>query len=439
MTLSGLKDKKIAVLGLGINNQFLVEYFKRYGIGFKIFENWEKPEDLIGKIDHYDIVFRTPGLPFLSLPIQQAKKKGVSIYSQTKLFFDLCPCPIIAVTGTKGKGTTATLISKILQGAGKRAWLGGNVGNDPFEFLESVKDEDFVVLELSSFQLQDLHKSPHVAVVLKIAPEHMDYHQSFEEYVIAKKNIVLHQSERDFAILNYDNEVSRSFSDFSKAKIFWNSRIRKVNPGCFVEGEKIYWNSRGAAEEVSDISEIKLMGKFNLENITAAIAAGTVAVGDGNFEVFRKVIGEFQGLPHRLEFVRQINGVKFFNDSFSTTPETACAAIEAFDVPLILIVGGSEKKSDYTPLARSIKQAKTKALIPIGVTGPAVAKLARTAGYVGRIIDKPFSNMREIVRDANEIGEPGDIVLLSPASASFGMFENYKQRGELFKKFVNGL
>jgi UDP-N-acetylmuramoylalanine--D-glutamate ligase len=178
MKLVDLKNKKIAIVGLGINNRHLAEYFKKNDIKFEIVDGWKTPDDLVGKLDNFEIIFRTPGLPYLSKAIQQAKQKGVVIYSQTKLFFDLCPCPIIGITGTKGKGTTATLIDLILRAAGKNTWLGGNIGNDPFEFIDRVKMGDWVVLELSSFQLQDVHKSPHIAVVLKITPEHLDHHNS---------------------------------------------------------------------------------------------------------------------------------------------------------------------------------------------------------------------------------------------------------------------
>ncbi len=437
------------ILGLGVNHRQLAGFFKRKSVAFEVIDNWQKPTELQGKLEGFEVVFRTPGLPYNSPAIQQALAKGTKIYSQTKLFFDLCPAKIIGVTGTKGKGTTATLIYRILDAAlrpsasggrdqDSKVYLAGNIGKDPFEFLDELKPADLVVLELSSFQLQDLHKSPHVAVVLKITPEHLDHHQSLEEYIGAKKPIVKYQNEQDFAILNYDNEVTSNFAELTKAKIIWNSVDQEVKLGCFRRGEKVVLNWQNQDIEIIDTSEVKLLGRFNLENITAAIAA-SAAVGVADKELIRKAVSEFRGLPHRLEFVREVKGVKFYNDSFSTTPETAIAAISAFSSPLILIVGGSDKNADYADLARAIADSKIKALIPIGTTGPKVANFARKAGFAGRIIAVKPSSMETIVLEANSIAESGDVVLLSPASASFDMFKNYKHRGEMFKKFVTRL
>ncbi|MDP3740935.1 MAG: UDP-N-acetylmuramoyl-L-alanine--D-glutamate ligase [bacterium] len=473
MTLKNLEDKKIAIVGMGVNNKHLAEYFRNKAIPFEIISDWKDQEDLVGKLDRFEIIFRTPGLPYLSIAIQQAKLKGVTIHSQTKLFFDLCPCPIIGVTGTKGKGTTASLISEILNSSRNskisnlrsQIFLAGNIGQDPFEFLDQISKDDLVVLELSSFQLQDLHSSPHVAVVLKITPEHLDYHKSVEEYIDAKKNIVVHQAKRDFAVINYDNETSRSFAALTDGGVLWNSMMNLVKPGCYVAGEKIFFDSPvpnpplstmssrpnghqgdgsggvrvgGSRIEIMEIKDVKLIGRFNLENVTAAITAAS-CLGPLDPNVIKKVVSEFHGLPHRLEFVSEILGVKFFNDSFSTTPETAMAALSAFDEPVILIAGGSEKNADYTDLAGAVTDSKVKILIPIGITGPKIAKAARSAGFEGRIAEGDFGSMEEIVKKANSAAVSGDIVLLSPASASFDMFKDYKHRGELFRKFVKKL
>lgn len=458
MTLADLKNKKIAILGLGVNNRHLAEYFLSQKINFEVLDGWQSPVDLVGRLDHYDIIFRTPGLPYLSKPIQQAKQKGVEIFSQTKLFFELCPCPIIGVTGTKGKGTTATLIAKILEAealrppqadSGRKVYLSGNIGQDPFKFLDEMRPEDFVVLELSSFQLQDLKKSPQIAVVLKITPDHLDYHKNFEEYLKAKKPILVHQTTRDWAVLNYDNETTRNFANFTPATKLWNSIMQKVDLGCFVENDKIVLNfpsldergnieEEGGRAEIMKVSEIQLLGRFNLENVTAAIAAAA-AGGVSDPGLMRNVVQEFNGLPHRLELAGESKGVKFYNDSCSTTPETAMAAISAFDSPIILIVGGSEKNADYTDLAQTIAKGKIKALMPMGTTGPKIAALARKHGYEGRIIEKELKDMDAILKEAHDLAAPHDIVLLSPASASFDRFHDYKHRGELFKKFVRKL
>lgn len=438
MTLEELKTKKIAILGLGVNNRRLAEYLKKKKIGFAVFENWKNPAELAGHLDSFEIVFRTPGLPYLTEAIQKAKTKGVLIYSQTKLFFDLCPVPIIGVTGTKGKGTTATLLSKILEAAGKKNWLAGNIGQDPFEFLDEVAPADLVILELSSFQLQDLHTSPHIAVVLKITPEHLDHHRNLQEYVNAKKPIIARQTPGDFAILNYDQEVTRGFAPLTAGHVVWNSLVQEVKPGAFVKDDEVMLNWQEKTQTVVPTASVKLLGRFNLENVTAAVAAAAAA-GVTDIGAIAHAVKAFPGLPHRLELVAEVRGVRFYNDSFATTPETTIAALTAFDSPVILIVGGSEKNSDYQGLAKFIASSRVKVLLPIGITGAKIVSLARAAEFPGRIIEKELGNMGEIVAAANEAAEPGDVVLLSPASASFDMFKNYKHRGELFKKMVNRL
>jgi len=438
MTLDDLKNKKIAFLGLGTNNQGLASYLKERKIAFDVLRDWESPEELTKSVLSYDVLFRSPGLPYLSEPIQKALQAGIEVYSQTKLFFDLCPAKIIGVTGTKGKGTTATLIYNILKAAGKRARLAGNIGQDPFEFIDNLTGDAWVVLELSSFQLQDLHKSPHIAVVLKTTSEHLDHHQDTSEYVEAKTNIVTHQTKDDFAVLNYDRETTRGFVDLTKASIWWNSTETTVSPGCYIEGSDIVLNSSAGKQVVVKVSDVGLIGRFNLENVTASVACSSLA-GANKIEIIKKAIKEFKGLEHRLEFVRDLSGVKFYNDTFSSTPETTIAAISAFEEPIVLIVGGSEKGSDFKELGTKIATAKIKALLAVGKEGPRIVESAKSAGFQGKIYDSGLSDMEKIVGRANEISETGDVVLLSPAAASFDMFKNYKQRGELFKKFASRL
>lgn len=438
MTLEELKEKNVALLGLGVNNKALARHLKSKGVVFEVFEDWKRPEELTEKILGFDVLFRTPALPYLSEPIQKAKSMGKIIYSQTKLFFDLCPSVIIGVTGTKGKGTTATLIARILEAAGKKVWLAGNIGRDPFEFIDETAPSDFVVLELSSFQLQDLHKSPHLAVVLKVTSEHLDYHKSVDEYVEAKKSIVRYQAVDDFAVLNYDGEISRALATITEAQVLWNSIEKAVDPGCYIKDGRVVLNVADTKQDIMSVEAVGLLGRFNLQNVTAAIVAAA-AVGVRDSKLVEKVVREFKGLEHRLEFVAEIQGVRFYNDSFSTTPDTAIAAMEAFEGPLIMLVGGSKKGSDYSQLGHEIARCQVKALVPIGQTGQEIADFARNAGYDGRIIDKKFGTMEEIVDAASELADSGDVVLLSPASASFDMFSNYKHRGELFKKFVKRL
>ena len=413
--MENLKGKKIGVIGLGINNQKLVDYFKKHGLDFEIVDNWKANSDLVGKLDHFDIIFRTPGLPYLSPAIVQAKQKGVEISSQTKLFFDLCPCPIIGVTGTKGKGTTSTLISKILEAGDHKVWLAGNIGTDPFEFVDFLHPTDIVVLELSSFQLQDMHKSPHIAVVLNITADHLDEsgtysksaHGSLKEYFEAKTQILAHQSEKDFAVISH----------------LLPDSVQKIG-----HGRKIIFRP----DEVQDF-ENHLIGRHNLENIAAANAVAKI-LGVPEIKV-REAVSKFDGLPHRLQKVLVKNGITYIDDSISTNEDSTIAAIQAFSQPLILILGGSSKGLDYKKLGQVITEADhLKGLVVVGEEAPKILEV--TKGYKGTILTGAKS-MGEIVAMAESIAESGDTVLLSPAAASFDMFKSYKDRAEQFVKEIS--
>jgi len=451
-----LKNKKIAVLGLGIEGEDVCRYLMSQGANDitvfdqktaeelgEVYKNFQfscpsgrraifnfqlGPDYLKNGLRGFDVIFRSPAFK-LSLPeIVEAKNSGAIISSATKLFFDLCPAKIIGVTGTKGKGTTSTLIYEILKKAGKKVFLAGNIGEPMLALLPKLDKKSWVVLELSSFQLQDLEKSPHIAVVLFITSEHLDYHSSTEEYIQAKANLVRWQKEDDFAVLNADNQTSSSFALLTLAKVYYFSREKKVNGG-FVKDGQIYLLDK----LVGPTSKLQILGVHNWENICAASTAAFLAGADLNS--IKKVVFSFKGLEHRLEFVRELGGVKFYNDSFSTTPETTIAAIRAFSQPIILIAGGSEKGSDYNQLGKEISQSRVKTLILIGKTAPKIKKVVQKSGFRGKIVYKP-GEMKEIVKKAFTEAEKGDVVLLSPACASFDMFENYKDRGWQFKKYV---
>ena len=448
-----LTNKKIAVLGLGIEGRDVCEYLLKQGarnitvfdrktaveleqiykqfkglksLEFKLGQNYLKD----GLVD-FDIIFRSPAFK-LSMPeIVEAKKAGATISSATKLFFDFCPAKIIGVTGTKGKGTTATLIYQILKKAKKQAFLAGNIGQPVLSILPKLSKESWVVLELSSFQLIDMTKSPHLAVVLFVSSEHLDYHQNTQEYIEAKSNIVRHQKSSDFAILNADDPTSSSFASLTPAKIYCFSRSRKVNGG-YVEADKIFLFDK----EIGGVSKLKLRGAHNWDNVCAAITASRL--GGADINSIEKTVFSFSGLEHRLELVRKYKGVSFYNDSFSTTPETAIAAIRAFKEPIILIAGGSEKGSNYTELGKEIAHSLVKCLILIGQIAEQIKQAALRGGYKGKIIFQP-GKMKEIVRKAFAEAKTGEVVLLSPACASFDMFKNYKDRGSQFKKYVRSL
>jgi len=427
------KNKKIAVVGEGLEGKSSADYLRKQGADVTILDR-TKAENYLEGLDSYDLVVRSPGIKVSDLEKHVSKDK---ITSQTKLFFDLCPAPIIGVTGTKGKGTTSSLIYEMLKADGRDVYLGGNIGVPPFEFLDNVNAGSWVVLELSSFQLQDLHKSPHIAVLLMITSEHLDYHKDVYEYIEAKRSILKHQVDSDFAVINRDYPASNESDIHTPGKVYFFSREREVSVGCFALGNQIILRANGKQDHIIDTKEIKLRGDHNHENACAATMAAYLA--GVSLDSIREVLRSFQGLEHRLELVREINGVEYFNDSFSTTPETAIAAIKAFKNPEILILGGSSKNSDFTELGEVIGSAEyIKAIIGIGVEWSRIKEKIKNVRPDTLIIEGADS-MQKIVTAASKLALPGDVVLLSPACASFDMFKNYKERGKQFKDEVKKL
>ncbi len=454
MTKEELRNKKVAVLGAGIEGLALIEFLKSTDADISI--RIEKPESEIEKIelekiqslslptvfgknafddlDTFDVIFRSPGIKRHQDALNNAASKGVTISSQTQLFFDLCPCPIIGVTGTKGKGTTSSLIYEMIKAQGFDAHLGGNIGTPPISFLEKLAPESRVVLEMSSFQLQDLTSSPHIAVMLMTTSEHLDYHTDVYEYIDAKRNILRHQEAGDFAIVNKDYPASNESDVETVGTVYKISREQNIDHGCYVHEGKIFLKMSDTEQEVIETKDVLLPGKHNLENACAAVMAATLAGVD--MKNIINVLTTFKGLQYRLELVKIVNGVKYYNDSFSTTPETAIAVIEAFSEPEILILGGSSKNSDFSELGETITNAKNiKAIIGIGVEWPEIKK------HITRevLVLEGAKDMHAIVQGASKIATLGDVVLLSPACASFGMFKNYKDRGDEFNKEVNKL
>lgn len=462
MTLKDLEKKTIAILGFGVEGIALAQYFLKHNIAFSVIDEKslhelektgadeqnilqklqaQKIPLLLGKqidaetLHAFAVLFRSPGISLHKAYLQNFPGEITSV---TKFFFDNFPGKIIGVTGTKGKGTTATLIYEMLKKAGMDVYLGGNIGAPPIAFLDILSQTSLVVLELSSFQLQDIQKSPHVAVMLMVTQEHLqdfrgqNFHASKEEYHEAKRNILRFQTSDDMAILSSDYAVTKASAAFTKGKIAFVSRFQPVD-GCFVEDNEIVirWNQQ--EERVISIFDILLPGKHNLENVCAAVMAVYslgVSVADIAF-----VLKTFKGLAHRLELVREVAGVRYYDDSFSTVPETAIAAIEAFADPEILILGGSSKNSDFTGLGKVISEAKNiKAIIGIGMEWPSIQA---TIANKNIPILTGAKNMSEIIAAVQKVAKAGDVVLLSPACASFDMFLNYKERGNLFKEAVN--
>ncbi len=448
--MTELINKKIGILGLGEENIALVRYLLKHDVkniticdqkGKEELINiddiksqissWRLGPDYLENLKDFDVVFRTPGLPYLNEKIQKAKSAGVEISSEIKFFFDQSPSPIVGITGTKGKGTTASLVTEILKKAGKSVYLAGNIGNAPIEFLDDLTADDIVILELSSFQLQDLQKSPHIAVVLNISSDHLDIHATQEEYIEAKTNIVRHQTKDDFAVINEDYLTSFEFASMTPAKVFYFSRRKSVDQGAWVKNDIIYLRENDQDTEIAKTSELQLRGAHNLENICASVTAACLVGAD--IASISEIVRSFKGLEHRLEFISEIGGVKFYNDSFSTNPDTAIAAVKSFSEPIILIAGGSEKNADYAELGEVIDHSNVKTAVLIGLTGPRIKSEIRNPNI--EIISN-CQNIQDVVEITKEKAIPGDVVLLSPASASFDWFKNYKDRGIQFKEKV---
>ncbi len=455
MDTSDLKNKLVAVMGYGVEGKATTAYLLKHGIKPVLFDQrpwsqWDEIKkleikklginfifgpDAFLELKGFDVAFRSPGIALSKFQIPNSK---FQVTSQTKWFFDNCPAKIIGVTGTKGKGTTASLIYEILKtqfqipnSKFQNIYLTGNIGKtQPLEILDGLKSDDWVVYELSSFQLQDLNKSPHIGAVLMVTSEHLDYHKDNAEYVSAKEAIVKFQGPDDFAVINADFEASKKIGQLSNGKKLYFSRER-TDVDCYVKSGTIVMAASDSP--ILRFSDLTLRGEHNLENICAAILAAHCA-GAG-LEAIKQAAVNFKGLEHRLEFVAEKNGVKFYNDSFSTTPETAIAAIKSFGEPLILILGGSSKNSDFTEMGNVIGGSKNiKAVI---LAGEEAVKIKSSVNSYKVAVIEGAKNMAEIFSQISSVAQKGDVVLLSPACASFGMFKNYKDRGEQFKKFVD--
>ncbi len=388
-------------------------------------------EDYLNNLDQFDLIVRTPSLHPKDIVAANSETPDIlkKVTSNTNEFFKVCPTKnIIGVTGTKGKGTTSALIAKMLEASGHKVHLGGNIGTPPLELLKNgIQPDDWVMLELANFQLIDLKYSPHIAVCLMVEPEHMDWHDAYEEYLSAKKQLFTHQTKNDTAIYYAKNNDSLVIAQAGSGKLIPYFEI----PGSVVEKGMVRINDA----EICETAEIKLLGKHNLQNVCAAVT--TVWQVTQNVEAIKAVLSSFKGLEHRLEFVREVGGVKYYDDSFGTTPSTAKVAIEAFSAPKVVILGGSDKGADYEKLSTAVVEENVRNVVIIGRTGAAIESALKNAGYTN--IVKGGRTMKEIVEAAQAAAKPGDIVLLSTACASFDMFKNYKDRGEQFKKAVSAL
>lgn len=406
------KNKNVAVIGYGIEGQDAEKFLIDKGANVKVLDQ-KFDENYLKDLDKYDLIVRSPGVYPYKKELLEASKKGVRITSPTHIFFDEFGGTIIGITGTKGKGTTSTLIYEILKSSGLDVYLGGNIGKPLLELTSKLTDKSVVVMEMSSFQLIDLPVSPDISVVLNITSDHMDWHKNQKEYVDAKKNIVKFQKETDWAVLNKDYKVSRDFSKVTKSNI-------------------LYFSKSSLSDNLKE--GLTLRGEHNLENIAAAVSVAKIL--NVKEEIIKSVVKNFKGLEHRLEFVREYKNVKFYNDSFATGPQPTIAAIKSFTEPETLILGGSDKGLNYKELGGVISSTQNvKNIILIGQIRKEIQKHIRNK----KIYDLGTSGMEDIVNKSFEITEKGGVVILSPAAASFDMFLNYKDRGNKFKEAANSL
>ncbi len=470
-----MKYKKVAILGIGLEGVALCNFLRDKAEQIFVFD-LRQPENILGQADpklqeeiklilsdqsiekrfgdnyldnleDFDIIFRSPGIYFNHPSLVSARKNGIKVSSQIKLFFELCPCQIIGVTGTKGKGTTVSLIFDILKENFKsnsgvkipNVYLAGNIGSAAISLIPNLKSCDIVILELSSFQLADLEISPHIAVFTNLDSDHLDYHKNYDEYIFAKFNLLRYQSADDVAILNTDSTYDSKILAQLKSKILYFSKIQKKN--AYIEkqekGNAVFAQYNGHIEQICTEDQLKIIGRHNLENIAAATLA-SFAVG-ANIEAVRKAVRQFDGLPHRLEFVVEKNGVRFINDSFATNPSPTMAALRSIAGPKVIILGGSSKGADFAVLAETISENDVSAVVLIGDESLKIEESLTAANYKGMVYDAGYSLSDAVKLAAIEAKIAGAAVIFSPACASFDMFKNYKERGEKYKEVVLNL
>ncbi len=431
MILEEFKNKKILIVGKGIEGNATFNYLKRHFPNSVIdIVDIKDGEDYLKKQKKYDIAVKSPGVKsdVLNIPYTTA----------TNIFLDNAMGKVVGITGTKGKSTTSTLIYEMLRRQTKNVYLGGNIGQSPLDFLDKLNARSWTVLELSSFQLSDVNISPHIAVMLMVTMEHLDFHRDGEEYIEAKRNIFRFQTLENFAVLNRDYLPTSESDILIEGSVFKVSREGDTNPGCFIKDGAVWIKMDRKEEKIIDTGNIKLIGKHNLENVCAAVMAATLAgVSKANIA---SVLKTFGGLEHRLEFVREVNGIRFYNDSLATIPDASVSALEALPNTETLITGGYDRGLDYQKLGDAISKSEVKTLILFPQTGEKIWKAACRAIEEERRPEKfDVTSMEKAVGLAFAETTPGKICLLSPGSASFGIFKNYKDRGEQFKREVNKL
>ena len=451
--IASLRGRTVAVIGIGVSNTPLLRLLLREGIAVTACDRSDRAKlgalaeelEAAGAVlrlgDGYlqdldqDVIFRTPGLRPDVPELEAARAKGSTITSEMEVFFEVCPCPIIAVTGSDGKTTTTTIIAELLRAAGHTVHVGGNIGHPLLAEADTIRPTDWAVLELSSFQLMTMTRSPHIAVLTNLAPNHLDVHKSMEEYIWAKENIFRHQQPGDIAVFNLDNAITRELSAHAPGRALYFSRREEPENGVFLRGNAVISRRDGRERQIMTTEDIRLPGVHNVENYMAAIAAVDGLVPD---DVIRTFARTFNGVEHRIELVRTWRGVRFYNDSIASSPSRTIAGLRSFKEKVILIAGGYDKHIPFDVLGPEVVE-HVKLLILCGATADKIrAAVEQAPGYRPghpEILDvTPFQRAVETARDR---AVPGDVVTLSPACAAFDQFKNFMERGKTFKAIVN--
>ncbi len=449
MTIEEFKNeiggKRVAVVGIGVSNLPLIDFLLSCGAEITACDKKSREEiketallleekkvalklgeDYLTSLD-VDVIFKSPGIRPDIPEFEEARKKGAVVTSEMELFFELCPCEIIAVTGSDGKTTTTTLIGEMLKKEGYTCHIGGNIGKPLVAEVGSMKPTDKAILELSSFQLFTMRKSPRVAVITNISPNHLDWHKDYNEYIDAKENIMKYQSGEDLLVVNSSNDITREIGGRSKGKLRTFSSKSKAT--VYLNDGNIYFDD----EKIISAEDIRIPGAHNIENYMTAIAAVKDYVSNETIEFVAK---NFGGVEHRIEFVREVGGVRFYNDSIASSPTRTMAALNSFDKKIILIAGGYDKKIPFDELGVEINK-KVKQLVLVGHTAEKIKTAVESAGKETNIT--VCEEFEKAVLTAYDKANSGDVVILSPACASFDLFKNFMIRGETFKKIVNNI
>ena len=452
-----LVGRKVAIIGLGVSNLPLLDYLHANNAIVKIFDEKDIdniPNEIMDKVTKYamefslgknclselkgfDLIFRSPSCLPTRTELVEEENRGAIVTTEIELLMKMCPCPVIGITGSDGKTTTTTLIYKILKNAGYNCFLGGNIGIPLFTKLNEMTPEDIVVLELSSFQLMGMQVSPQISVITNITPNHLNIHKDYEEYIDSKKNIFRYQDKGGTLILNYDNVITRACESEANGNVIFFSSKEKLDNGYIVDEDIIKECDDKVRKHILDTKQLLIKGKHNYENICAAIAATKDLVP---IEKAVQTIKEFTGVEHRIELVRTVDNVRWYNDSASSSPTRTLSALNAFDEEIILIAGGYDKKLDYEPLAKPVVD-KVKSLILIGQTSEKIFNAVKDElDLEHKYMDiYQCDTLEQTVQIANKIAKPNQVVIFSPASASFDMFKNFADRGNQFKNLVNNL